>query len=211
MIMKYLFFLLLIFSVVALHAQQPDSVVQKKNPVVLKKDSTKKKLAIFKKDSANIHSPKKATIRSAIIPGWGQAYNKKYWKIPIVYGALGTAAGFFFYNRKEYSDARDAYRYKVDTIPSNDIFIKPKFQPVDPEAIRQYRNSIRQYVDYSVLAFLILWGLNVVDATVDGHLKAFEVSENLSLKINPGYIPQTKQGSISLLLTFGKNTHSSSK
>lgn len=209
--MKYLFFLLLIFSVATLYAQQPDSVVQKKKTIAIKPDATKKKIAIFKKDSANVHTPQKATIRSAIIPGWGQAYNKKYWKIPIVYGALGTAAGFFFYNKKEYTDARDAYKYKIDTIPSNDILIKPKFQPVDAEAVRQYRNSIRQYVDYSVLSFLILWGLNVVDATVDGHLKAFEVSENLSLKINPGYIPQTKQGSISLLLTFGKNNHSSSK
>ncbi len=150
------------------------------------------------------HSPRKATIRSAIIPGWGQAYNKKYWKIPIVYGALGTAAGFFIYNRREYNDARDAYRYKVDTIAANDVLIKPKFQPVDAESVRQYRIGVRQYVDYSVLAFLVLWGLNVVDATVDGHLKAFEVSDDLSMLINPTVNPITKQASVGLVFTFGK-------
>ncbi len=150
------------------------------------------------------HSPRKATIRSAIIPGWGQAYNKKYWKIPIVYGALGTAAGFFIYNRREYNDARDAYRYKVDTITANDVLIKPKFQPVDAESVRQYRIGVRQYVDYSVLAFLVLWGLNVVDATVDGHLKAFEVSDDLSMLINPTVNPITKQASVGLVFTFGK-------
>lgn len=148
------------------------------------------------------HSPRKATIRSAIIPGWGQAYNKKYWKIPIVYAALGTCAGFFIYNRSEYIAARDAYRYKMDADPSNDVLIGRKFIPVDPEAVRQYRIAVRQNVDYSVLAFLICWGLNVVDATVDGHLKSFEVNEKLSLHINPGYIPQTKQAQIGLVFQF---------
>ena len=150
------------------------------------------------------HSPRKATIRSAIVPGWGQAYNKKYWKIPIVYGALGTAVGFFVYNSREYIDARDAYRNMLDGNPANDHLIKPRFSQRDPEAVRQYRIGVRQYVDYSVLAFLLLWGLNVVDATVDGHLKAFEVSDNLSMQINPTYVPQTKQAAVGLVFNFGK-------
>lgn len=195
---QIIFFLLLFISViVSTHAQ--DSVAAVKpaaaDTAVVKKDSVKPKPE---------HSPRKATIRSAIIPGWGQAYNKKYWKIPIVYGALGTAAGFFIYNRKEYTDARDAYRNMMDGDNTNNNLIKPKFQPVDPEAVRQYRIAVRQYVDYSVLAFIILWGLNVVDATVDGHLKAFEVNDNLSLHINPSYSPQTKQANLGLVLKLGK-------
>lgn len=172
--------------------------------IIVPTDTIKKSVADTTKKKAE-HSPRKATIRSAIIPGWGQAYNKKYWKIPIVYGALGTAAGFFIYNRREYIDARDAYRYKVDTIAANDVLIKPKFQPVDAEAVRQYRIGVRQYVDYSVLAFLVLWGLNVVDATVDGHLKAFEVSDDLTMQINPTVNPITKQASVGLVFTFGKH------
>ena len=202
--MRQFFFLILIsFGLLpAVHAQ--DSATVKPVVTTASFDTTKKTSADTTKKKAE-HSPRKATIRSAIIPGWGQAYNKKYWKIPIVYGALGTAAGFFIYNRKEYIDARDAYRYKVDTIAANDILIKPKFQPVDAEAVRQYRIGVRQYVDYSVLIFILLWGLNVVDATVDGHLKAFEVSDDLSMRVNPTINPVTKQASVGLVFTFGKN------
>ncbi len=176
-------------------AQQKDTSIKTETKPVVVTDTVKIKTP---------HSPRKATIRSAMIPGWGQAYNKKYWKIPIVYAALGTCAGFFIYNRKEYTDARDAYRYKADTDLSNDVLIKPKFAPVDAEAVRQYRNGVRQNADYSVLAFLICWGLNVVDATVDGHFKDFEVNENLSIQINPSFAPQTKQTQIGLVMHFGK-------
>jgi hypothetical protein len=197
--MRQFVLLILISIAVVTGLQAQDSVAAVKpaaaDTTVAKKDSVKPKPE---------HSPRKATIRSAMVPGWGQAYNKKYWKIPIVYGALGTAAGFFIYNRKEYIDARDAYRNMMDGDNTNNNLIKPKFQPVDPEAVRQYRIAVRQYVDYSVLAFIILWGLNVVDATVDGHLKAFEVNDNLSLHINPSYSPQTKQANLGLVLKLGK-------
>ncbi len=208
--MRYLFFFILFtfFSVHLVTAQVKDTSVKLGESAVLTTDTI---INAKSTDTVKTHSPRKATIRSAILPGWGQAYNKKYWKIPIVYGALGTAAGFFIYNVKEYTDARNAYRYKVDTIPSNDILVKPKFRPVDPEGIRQYRNGVRQNVDYSVLVFLVLWGLNVVDATVDGHLKAFEVSENLSMQVNPSFIPQTKQAAVGLVFTFGKKNNSFSK
>ncbi len=203
-----LFFIAVILFSVQLTAQQKDTSIKVGGSAVLTTDTIIKATST---DTVKTHSPRKATIRSAILPGWGQAYNKKYWKIPIVYGALGTAAGFFIYNVKEYTDARNAYKYKVDTIPSNDILVKPKFRQVDPEGIRQYRNGVRQNVDYSVLVFLILWGLNVVDATVDGHLKAFEVSENLSMQVNPSFIPQTKQAAVGLVFTFGKKSNSFSK
>ena len=133
------------------------------------------------------HSPKKAAFRSAVLPGWGQAYNKKYWKIPIVYGALGTTAAIFVFNLDTYKSLRQAYIYIRDTIPSNDVLIEARFRNLSPESIRTYRNSFRQNVDYSVLFFLVFWGLNVVDATVDGHLKAFDVSSDITLKIKPRF------------------------
>lgn len=149
-------------------------------------------------------SPRKATIRSAIIPGWGQIYNKKYWKLPLVYGALGTTAGIFFYNLKTYRELRDAYRYISDDDQTNDILIVERFRQLSPTAIRSYRNSFRQNVDYSVLFFLIFWGLNVVDATVDAHLKAFDVSDNLSIQIKPGYNMNAHTAGISLIIPLGK-------
>lgn len=144
-------------------------------------------------------NPKVATMRSAILPGWGQAYNKKYWKIPIVYGALGVSAGFFFYNLKSYRQLRQAVIYRRDTIPGNDELIAPELRVLSTEALVFYRNSVRQDIDYSVLAFLLVWGLNVVDATVDAHLKAFDVSPDLSLKIKPQYYLESNSAGLSLV------------
>jgi hypothetical protein len=160
----------------------------------------------IRKDSIVIkqHSPRKAAAYSAMLPGLGQAYNKKYWKIPIVYAALGTCVGLFIYNRDEYLDARDAYRNKLDNDPTNDNQIREKFRPIDPESIRRYRNSVRQDVDYSVLAFVLLWGLNIVDAAVDGHLHSFDINENLSLHVNPYLQPATGIGGMQLVLDFSR-------
>ncbi|MBX9782519.1 MAG: hypothetical protein K2X48_04410 [Chitinophagaceae bacterium] len=205
--MKILFQLIIYCCcTLAMVAQKKDTVTvsQQQAASGMLKDTAAKADSVKKKAP---HSARKATIRSAIIPGWGQAYNKKYWKVPIVWGALGTCIGFFIYNRNEYVDARDAYRLKFDTtISATEALarMKPKFRPVDPEGIRVYRNGVRQNVDYSVLAFLISWGLNVVDATVDGHLKEFNVNDNLSMRINPSYIPQTRQASLSIVMRFGK-------
>ena len=154
-----------------------------------------------------LHSPKKAAIRSAIFPGWGQAYNKKYWKIPIVYGALGTAAGIFIFNLKNYRDLRFAYaaKYKAAQNPpdSTDYFnIKPYLLPIDAQSLRVYRDEFRRNIDYSVLAFILLWGLNVVDATVDAHLKTFDVSPDLSFYIQAGHSQLAGTTGLSFVLAF---------
>ncbi len=147
-------------------------------------------------------SPRKATLRSAVLPGWGQIYNRKYWKLPLVWGALGTTAGIYLYNVKNYRALKQAYIYLQDNDPNNDNLIDPLYRNLSPEAIRSYRNSFRQNVDYSVLFFLLFWGLNVVDATVDAHLKAFDVNDNLGLYIKPGYSPEARTAGLSLVLRF---------
>lgn len=163
-------------------------------------------------------SPKKATIRSAILPGWGQAYNKKYWKIPIVYGALGTAAGIFFYNLGNYREIRFAYnaKYKASlpaqsptsTYPgpfqdSTDYRkIKSYLLPIDIQSLRFYRDDFRKNIDLSVLFFFVMWGLNVVDATVDAHLKTFDVSPDLSFRFRLGPSQFAGTTGVSLVLLF---------
>ena len=151
--------------------------------------------------------PRKAAIRSAILPGWGQAYNKKYWKMPIIYAALGITAYIFIDNVQTYKDLKFAYaaKYKTMQTPpdSSDYFkIKPQYQPIDIEALRQDRNQFRQYVDYSAVVFVVLWGLNIVDAVVDAHLKAFDISPDLSMKIKPSYNPIINSGGISFVFHF---------
>jgi len=155
------------------------------------------------------HSPRKAAIRSAIIPGWGQVYNKKYWKVPIVYAALGITGYIFIDNLKTYKDLKFAYaaKYKASLPPpandSADYFkIDPRYQPISLEALRQGRNQFRQYIDYSAVFFIVFWGLNIVDAVVDAHLKAFDISPDLSLKLKPAYNPVTNSGGFSLVFNF---------
>ncbi len=196
--------LLILLLVLAVHsnAQQLDST---QNGVRIEADTILPKTA---KDSAIVdHSPRKAAIRSAILPGLGQIYNKKYWKVPIVYGALGITGYIFIDNIKTYKEYRFAYaaRYKAsqgttaaDSIDYNKL--KPQYRLYQPESIREARDRFRKYIDYSALFFVIFWGLNVVDATVDAHLKHFDVSPDLSLQIRPGHSDMAGTNGLSLVL-----------
>ncbi len=170
-------------------------------------DSTQKKknTKLFSKpDPTKAYNPRIAMYRSAILPGWGQATNKKYWKIPVVYAALGTTTYIFFRNVKQYREARDAYLNAIDNNPANDFEIPQPYYSVkdDPERIKSFRNQVRQNVDYTVLFFILFWGLNVVDATVDAHLKTFDVSDDLSLQIKAGYSELARTNGLSLVLNL---------
>jgi hypothetical protein len=153
-----------------------------------------------------------AALRSALIPGWGQAYNKKYWKVPIVYGALAVPVATFAYNLSWYRKCREAYniRYQNDTsvvtpdLPTDGI--DPQLKPLSTQSLKLYRNEFRKNVDFSVLAFLAVWGLNVVDAAVDGHLRSFNVSDDLSFKIAPGPTPLGNKATVSIVWRLGGET-----
>ena len=135
------------------------------------------------------HDPRKATIRSAILPGWGQVYNRKYWKVPIVYAALGITGYVFFDNIKTYREVRFAYQVTVgkDTASWDNVapYLRVFVENNATSSLDNYRREFRRNIDYSVLVFLLFWGLNVVDATVDAHLKEFDVSPELSMKLKP--------------------------
>jgi hypothetical protein len=152
----------------------------------------------------NSFNPKKAIVRSAIIPGWGQITNKKIWKVPIVYGALGTTSFLFFRNLRQYKDSKNAYILATDGDPSNDYLIKQPYFNVknQPERIRTFRNQVRQNVDYCALYFVLFWGLNVADAAVDAHLKSFDISDNLSLEWKPSVTPTLNGFSTGIGLTL---------
>jgi hypothetical protein len=156
------------------------------------------------------HSPRKAAIRSAILPGLGQIYNKKYWKLPIVYAALGITGYIFVDNLSVYREYRFAYAARVKAAgPNPDSTdyntLKEIYKVIQPESIRAARNRFRQYIDYSAVFFVLFWGLNVVDATVDAHLKLFDVSPDLSLHLKPGPSQMAGTNGLSLVLSF-KNT-----
>lgn len=152
------------------------------------------------------YSPRNAAIRSAIIPGWGQIYNKKYWKLPIVYGALGFTGYIFFYNLQTYRELKFAYAGRVEATRGDsakyDLIQNPFYKTVDINALQSYRNEYRKNIDYSGLVFIILWGLQVVDAAVDAHLKAFDVSPDLSFKVKFGHSAIAGTNGVSFVLAL---------
>ncbi len=198
-----IFFILFLLPAV-LFAQKDTADVKK---TVGKQKKEKLKINLFHIDTTKPYNPKYAVVRSAVLPGWGQITNKKYWKLPLVYGALGTTAYIFFRNVKQFNEANDAYKNAIDGDPSNNNLIPEPYYSVagNPERIKNFRNEVRQNVDYSVLFFIAFWGLNVVDAAVDAHLKTFDVSDNLTFQIKPGYSPMARTNGVSLVLHIGKN------
>lgn len=157
--------------------------------------------------SAKKYNPGIAIRRSAMLPGWGQFTNKKYWKIPLVYAGIGVPVYLFTKNLKQYKEAKNAFILASDNDPSNDDQIKEPYYSVrtQPDRIRVFRNSVRQNVDYSVLFFIIFWGLNVADAAVDANLKTFDVSDDLSIQFKGGYSPLANTNGFSLVLNIGKH------
>jgi len=188
------------------------ALAQKKVPAPVSIDTLPvviSKTPVNKYDSAMLaHSPKVAARRSAMLPGWGQIYNKKYWKLPIVYGALGTCAVVFNYNLRWYKKTRFAYTVLFTKDVANYDKVDPKLRPLvdneQLESLKYYRNQYRRDIDYSGLFFILLWGLNVVDASVDAHLKSFDVGPDLSLHFKPGYSELARTNGLSIVLKIGK-------
>ena len=215
-----LFYLIstILLSVISVKVQaQKDSIIKANNNKVVLLDTVKPAkdsmaLALAQKDTAQKKKefdPHKATIRSAIIPGWGQAYNKKYWKIPIIYGGLGFTGYIFVNNIKIYKEYKFAYSARIKaeppTLDSTDYDqLDNIYKVLSPNSIRSARDEFRRYVDYSALIFIVLWGLNVVDAAVDAHLKNFDISPDLTLQLRPGYSELAQTNGISLVLKIGK-------
>lgn len=202
-----LFILFLIFSG-SLYAQSDKE--QLSNTNVFSKDTLVKKDSLKKAEELKKHIPKIATRRSAILPGWGQAYNKQYWKIPVVYGILAIPTVAYLYNNSMYKKARFAYdaMFKAQVpmataADSVDYFlIDPQFKGLSITSTQSYRNAFRRDRDYSILWFILAWGLQVADATVFAHLKHFDVSNDLSMQISPTFNPQTRTPGFGLVMNI---------
>ena len=165
------------------------------------------------KDSSTIkkHDPRKATRRSAIIPGWGQAYNKEYWKIPIAYGIIAIPVSLYFYNNDWYKKTKFAYeaKYKAEINKDSTDYnlMDALLKPLSSNSLQSYRNSFRRDRDYSILWFIAAWGLNVIDATVFGHLKDFDVNNDLTINVKPQFNPSNKSTGFALTVYRKKNEH----
>ena len=169
----YIFFLIFATS---LFAQTPDSLtVKKTEKVIVVNDS------VLPKDEYNPLAPAKAAFYSAVLPGLGQVYNKRYWKIPVIYA--GMAAGIYFYKQQDddYDRFRDAYKRRLAG------YTDDEFQGISNDRLINAQKSAQKSKSISIIVTVAFYFLNIVDANVDAHLRQYEVSEDLSLQPNFDY------------------------
>ena len=169
---KFIFVICIAFFSASSLAQQ-DSVNFKQ---------TKKKRKIQKKQGVyNPLSPSKAAFYSAIFPGMGQVYNKKYWKAPIVWGALAIPTYYYQINNSEYKRFRTAFRLRKaglqDEFTDNNGVVT-----VSTETLENAQKQLRQNRDLSLLSGVIIYILQIVEASVNAHLIQFNTDDNLSFK-----------------------------
>lgn len=141
-------------------------------------------------------APSRAAFYSAVIPGLGQAYNKKYWKIPIVYAGIGTSIYFYSTNRKDYNRFRDAYKRRLAG------FDDDEFQGITNETLIRAQRTSRRNMDVSIAVAVGFYLLNIVDANVDAHLKQYNISEDLSLSPNLDFNPHHASTNYGFSLTY---------
>jgi hypothetical protein len=127
-------------------------------------------------------SPKRASIYSAVVPGAGQFYNKKYWKIPLVLGAIGTSAYYINLNTKEFNSYKNALIARNDDDPNT---VDLQYPDLSDALLESNMDFYRRLRDISYFAIAASYILNIVDASVDAHLKGFDVNDDLHLSITP--------------------------
>ena len=174
-------FLFVCFALPGLKAQEaPDTVI---TDTIIGDSITSDTINIKqKKGSIFSGKPGKAMIMSLIIPGTGQIYNKSYFRVPVVWGAVGGMGYLVYKNTREYNCLRDAYIASIDMVP----YVFPDhcsdFEGITNssqlKALRDQANSNRQL---SIVGLSLVWIMNGIDAFVNAHLKEFDIDENLSI------------------------------
>lgn len=150
----------------------------------------------------NILAPSRAAFYSAVLPGLGQAYNKKYWKIPIVYAALGTGIYFYLDNDKTYDRYRDAYKRRLAGFTDDEFYGDGTTPRVSSEGLIRAQNTLRRNKELSLLITFGLYALNIIDANVDAHLLQYNLDENLALKPHFKYNEQENSTNLGVTLNF---------
>lgn len=152
------------------------------------------------------HNTVKAMWMSAALPGLGQYYNHKYWKIPIVYTGFATLAYFSIVNKQEYVKYRDAYSTKLalNGVPAND----PIIDIYSSSQLLSLREYYQKNLELNYILFGAFYILQIVDATVDAHFFDFEIDDNLSLGVDPVFYQNQNRiyaaPGLKLRWTFGK-------
>jgi hypothetical protein len=148
------------------------------------------------------HSPTKATIMSALLPGLGQIYNKKYWKVPVIYAGIGVMTYFIVFNADEYLNYKCAYIEKNNGDTEGNY--KDLVNRYTLEELMSAREYYRRNLEISCLISALWYVLNIVDAAVDAHLYTYNITDKLSFKLEPVVEPVgfTSRSSTGLKISF---------
>ncbi len=160
-----------------------------------------------------VHSARKAAIYSAILPGLGQAYNRKYWKIPLVYGGFAAFGYFIRMNHESYNIRKNAYLDLSDNNPETTSYMNlPQiiyYNLDNPSEVANLKQGLLRSQDYFrrnrdllVILSAAFYGLNIIDASVDAHFFNWDISDDLTLNMQPSVWQHHQQNIYSLNCTI---------
>ena len=210
---RFLFLIGILVMVAFRQTEAQNIVIDTVGNAILTADTVVKETKTAKPAKATkSHSPMKATIMSACLPGLGQVYNGKWWKVPIVYAGLGGLGYLVYDNYSEYQSFLHAYEYKTGDLPEGVTLSEHELDLANRYAdsqLQTYKESYRRDFEFYTILTIAWYGLNIVDACVDGHLYDYDISDDLSLSIDPYRpvetpikMPQYAQVGLSFKLNF---------
>ena len=174
--------------------------IEQPTPIVVKTDTVPPPVQDLNK-KLFVPNPTKATWLAVVFPGGGQIYNRKYWKLPIIYGGFAGCAYALTWNNKMYKDYMQAYKDAAlgnweansihDLLPPGYLDRTPKTQIT--ETLRKRKDTYRRYRDLSIFAFIGVYLISVIDAYVDAELSNFDITPDLSMKVEPAVIDNNNQ------------------
>lgn len=181
----------------AKYAKALDEVLDSTGSLRIDLDSLASTISLPQSDKRFVPDPKRAMWMAIVFPGGGQIYNRKYWKLPLVYGGFLGCVYAINWNNTMYRDYCQAYIDIMDTDPntkSYENFLPPRYEITDSNAERlkslfqRKKNYYRRYRDLSVFCMIGVYALSIVDAYVDAEMSSFDINRDLSMKIRPTVI-----------------------
>ncbi len=193
----FLFFFLCFFSNSITAQQKSDG-----DSLKVKIDTVKTKFKKPRRVNLDPNAPAKAAFYSAVLPGLGQTYNRKYWKIPIVYGALGTSMYLYIDNNNEYNRFRDEFKRRLNLGLDGPEGNGGEFDNLTNQALIEAQELFQRNRDLALLISVGLYALNIIDANVDAHLQQYNVNEQLTFTPKIFQDPLSFSTSVTLSITY---------
>lgn len=189
-------------SILQVNAQKPDSLSKQadtgkvKVPFKTKFNNSVKEIGGLFKDTSALQPPRKAVLRSAILPGWGQVRNKHWWKVPLIYGGFVGLGLVYNFNNQFYQDFLAESQFRKEN-PRTDplvVFLKPQNRGISDQQIFSAKDFYRRNRDLTLYGSVLFYGVQLAEAYTSARLATFDVSDDLTLQIKPSvYLPTYAQ------------------